>query len=87
MTTGIILLIMRSGFKTPIEAIPTPLLAVPYAAPKFEKTRADASPIKPKKEAGPLSSVAGEACIIINIIIFKNFKFIEFKSEILERIV
>ena len=25
---------MRSGFKTPIEQIPTPDLAVPYAAPK-----------------------------------------------------
>jgi hypothetical protein len=33
MTTGMIFFITISGFITPIEAIPTPALAVPYAAP------------------------------------------------------
>ena len=33
MTTGMIDFIINSGFKTPIEHIPTPDLAVPYAAP------------------------------------------------------
>lgn len=34
MTTGIMLLIINSGLRTPILEIPTPLFAVPYAAPK-----------------------------------------------------
>jgi hypothetical protein len=33
MTTGMIFLMTSPGFITPIEAIPTPDLAVPYAAP------------------------------------------------------
>jgi len=33
MTTGMIFLMTIPGFMTPIEAIPTPDLAVPYAAP------------------------------------------------------
>lgn len=34
MTTGTIDFITSSGRMTPIDAIPTPDLAVPYAAPK-----------------------------------------------------
>jgi len=49
MTTGIIDFIISSGFKTPIDEIPTPDLAVPYEAPKFEKIKAIATPIYPKK--------------------------------------
>jgi hypothetical protein len=50
-------LITRPGFITPIEEIPTPLLAVPYAAPILAKTKAEVTPIKPKKgaEAGHVS--------------------------------
>ena len=33
MTTGMIFLITRPGFITPMDAMPTPDLAVPYAAP------------------------------------------------------
>ena len=34
MMTGTTFLMIKSGRRTPIEAIPTPDLAVPYAAPK-----------------------------------------------------
>ena len=37
MTTGIIDFMMRSGFMTAIAEIPTPDLAVPYAAPRADK--------------------------------------------------
>ena len=40
---------INSGFKTPILAIPTPLLAVPYDAPRLANTRAAAIPMYPKK--------------------------------------
>merc|ERR1719424_2122534 len=40
---------IMSGRMTPMEAMPTPDLAVPYAAPKFAKTIADVTPMKPKK--------------------------------------
>ena len=43
------LLTMRSGLKTPMAEIPTPDLAVPYAAPKQVKTIADVQPMAPKK--------------------------------------
>lgn len=39
MTTGITLRITRSGFITPMELIPTPLFAVPYAAPRSARDR------------------------------------------------
>jgi hypothetical protein len=48
-TWGYELLTMRSGLKTPIAEIPTPDLAVPYAAPKQVKTIAEVQPIAPKK--------------------------------------
>ena len=38
ITTGIIDFIIRSGFITAIAAMPTPDLAVPYAAPNAEIT-------------------------------------------------
>ena len=41
MTTGMIFLITSPGFITPIEAIPTPDLAVPYAAPISDMTGND----------------------------------------------
>lgn len=40
---------MRSGRSTPIAEIPTPALAVPYAAPKHVKMMADAHPMALKK--------------------------------------
>ena len=46
--TGITLLIILSGLRMPKWQIPTPLLYVPYAAPKFAKTKAHEIPAKPK---------------------------------------
>jgi hypothetical protein len=46
---GRVLLTMRSGRRTPMAAIPTPDLAVPYEAPKQVKTIAAVQPIAPKK--------------------------------------
>lgn len=40
MTTGIIDFMMSSGFKTPIELMPTPDLAVPYEAPRSKGVEA-----------------------------------------------
>ena len=48
--------IIKSGFNTPILLIPTPLFAVPYAAPKLANTKAQETPIYPKKAAGPTKS-------------------------------
>lgn len=47
-----------SGRITPIAAIPTPDLAVPYAAPMQEKTSAEEAPRNPKKGAVASTSVA-----------------------------
>lgn len=44
-----ILLTMRSGRRTPMAAIPTPDLAVPYEAPRQVKTMAAVQPMAPKK--------------------------------------
>eukprot|EP00391_Amoebophrya_sp_Ameob2_P014072 CAMPEP_0178999868 /NCGR_PEP_ID=MMETSP0795-20121207/10338_1 /TAXON_ID=88552 /ORGANISM="Amoebophrya sp., Strain Ameob2" /LENGTH=66 /DNA_ID=CAMNT_0020692767 /DNA_START=25 /DNA_END=225 /DNA_ORIENTATION=+ len=49
MTTGMMDFIISSGLSTPMDMIPTPLFAVPYAAPRFAKTIADVTPMKPKK--------------------------------------
>jgi len=54
ITTGIIDFIIKSGFNTPIDDIPTPALAVPIAAPKFAKTNANDTPIYPKNASGPV---------------------------------
>jgi hypothetical protein len=67
MTTGIIQRITKPGFITPIDEIPTPAFAVPYAAPiskqknnlqfydhlnfSLAKHKAAVTPIKPKKGA------------------------------------
>jgi hypothetical protein len=45
---GNALLTIKSGRRTPIAEIPTPDLAVPYAAPKQVKTMAEVHPIAPK---------------------------------------
>merc|ERR1719236_263475 len=50
MTTGMIERITKSGRITPMEEIPTPDFAVPYAAPRFAKTIAEVTPMKPKKD-------------------------------------
>ena len=68
MIMGTIDFMIMSGFKTPIEAMPMPDLAVPYAAPKSIKSydlskssillvmpRAIATPICPKK--APVAAV------------------------------
>lgn len=44
----VVLLTIRSGLRTPIAEIPTPDLAVPYAAPKHVNTMAAVQPIVPK---------------------------------------
>ena len=46
MTTGMIDFMMSSGLMTDMAAIPVPLFAVPYAAPKAEreKNALDTSP-------------------------------------------
>ena len=49
MTMGIMDLKRSSGLRTTAEQTPTPDLAVPYAAPKFPKTRAAVIPMYPKK--------------------------------------
>ena len=51
MTTGITFLITAPGFITPIELIPTPAFAVPYAAPIFDKHKAAVTPANPKNGA------------------------------------
>eukprot|EP00597_Dinobryon_sp_UTEXLB2267_P007706 CAMPEP_0170089480 /NCGR_PEP_ID=MMETSP0019_2-20121128/23536_1 /TAXON_ID=98059 /ORGANISM="Dinobryon sp., Strain UTEXLB2267" /LENGTH=57 /DNA_ID=CAMNT_0010308329 /DNA_START=1452 /DNA_END=1625 /DNA_ORIENTATION=- len=51
MTLHIVIVMTNPGCITPIEAIPTPLLAVPYAAPIFAKQRAAVTPINPKNGA------------------------------------
>ena len=51
ITTGMIDLKRSSGLRTATETIPTPDLAVPYAAPRLAKTRADVMPIALKKTA------------------------------------
>lgn len=51
MTTGTMDFITSSGRMTPMEAMPTPDLAVPYAAPKHEKTIEAIAPMNPKKGA------------------------------------
>ena len=45
MTTGTTDFMINSGFNTPIEHIPTPAFALPYAAPRFAKIRAEATPM------------------------------------------
>eukprot|EP00450_Noctiluca_scintillans_P038096 CAMPEP_0194477572 /NCGR_PEP_ID=MMETSP0253-20130528/1293_1 /TAXON_ID=2966 /ORGANISM="Noctiluca scintillans" /LENGTH=61 /DNA_ID=CAMNT_0039316571 /DNA_START=14 /DNA_END=199 /DNA_ORIENTATION=- len=50
-----------SGRITPMVQIPTPDLAVPYAAPRLAKMMAEATPKKPKRaEVGEQSSVISE---------------------------
>lgn len=44
-----VLFTIRSGRRTPIAAIPTPDLAVPYDAPRHVNTMAAVQPIAPKK--------------------------------------
>lgn len=43
-----------SGRITPVAEIPMPDLAIPYAAPRAEKTIATEHPIAPKKDWGSL---------------------------------
>jgi hypothetical protein len=45
MTTGTTDFMINSGLRTPIEQIPTPALADPYAAPRLANMSADATPI------------------------------------------
>ena len=50
---------IKSGRRTPIEQIPTPDLAVPYAAPKQVKTMAAVQPIAPKNGCTHMSVMDG----------------------------
>lgn len=45
MTTGTTDFMMSYGLRTPMEQMPTPALAEPYAAPRLAKMSADATPI------------------------------------------
>ena len=49
MTTGTTDFMISYGLRTPMEQIPTPALALPYAAPRLAKINAEATPIYPKK--------------------------------------
>ena len=51
MTTGMIDLKMRSGLSAAVSTIPSPALAVPNAAPMFEKIIAAAIPKAPNPTA------------------------------------
>lgn len=51
MMTGMMLFMTRSGFNTPMDEMPTPDLAVPYAAPRSAH-----------ESRGPGRSRAGENC-------------------------
>ena len=48
LTTGMMDFMINSGLMTDMAAIPVPDLAVPYAAPRAEKTMAEVAPITPK---------------------------------------
>ena len=49
--TGTMLFMTSSGLPTPRAEMPIPLFPVPYAAPMFEKTSANAAPMKPRSGA------------------------------------
>ena len=49
MTTGTTDFMISSGLSTPMEQMPTPAFADPYAAPRLAKISAEATPIYPKK--------------------------------------
>jgi len=62
MTTGMMDLITISGLMTPIDMMPTPDFAVPYAAPRFAKMIAEERPMKPKKaDDGSQTALASKA--------------------------
>ena len=53
-----------SGRMTPMDMMPTPDLAVPYAAPRFAKMMAEERPMKPKKaEDGSQRAMAAEGLL------------------------
>lgn len=54
-----VLFTIRSGRRTPIAAIPTPDLAVPYDAPRHVKTMAAVQPMAPKKGYSFMSAFRG----------------------------
>ena len=49
--TGMMLRMTSLGLNTPMEAMPTPDLAVPYADPRFANTSDATTPMKPKNDA------------------------------------
>ena len=59
------LLTIRSGRRTPMAAIPTPDLAVPYEAPRQVKTIAAVQPMAPKKGCSHVSTrmFVGVLCV------------------------
>ena len=60
--TGMIERITSSGFNTPMEATPTPLLAVPYAAPRSARQHARISSTSPLRQfIGSCKHEAGKA--------------------------
>lgn len=58
---------IRSGRITPMEQMPTPDLAVPYAAPRLAKTTADVTPMKPKK-----LEVGSQTVILKGLFVFSS---------------
>ena len=72
MTTGTMDFMTSSGLITPMAAMPTPDLAVPYAAPIEEKTSAAAAPINPKNGAvaSPVSVIFSTSCRVARVASF-----------------
>ncbi|CAL6362858.1 unnamed protein product [Bathycoccus prasinos] len=77
MTGAMTDFITSSGRITPMLAIPTPDLAVPYAAPMFANTNALAAPMKPKNgaTASPLeSSLVCASAPFVPLVLINNKK-------------
>eukprot|EP01083_Nonionella_stella_P300018 1022073_1 len=74
IATGMIFFMTSWGCITPIAAIPTPLLAVPYAAPRFENTRATVTPMKPKKGADTSQRGASARRTNILLVLFLSLR-------------
>ena len=77
MTTGTTDFIISYGLRTPIEQIPTPALALPQAAPRLANTRAEATPMYPKKQLLGSSDMVFD----INVNEYKLKEFMKYKLK------
>jgi hypothetical protein len=85
MTTGIMDLMTRSGLMTPIDEMPTPALAVPYADPKFAKTMAEVTPMNPKNAELGTHCSAARRVDAVNPIIRKRSRLFDILGPEVER--